>query len=252
MLAIERKKLILEQLQRDKKVIVADLAKVFDVTEETIRRDLEKLEREGFAQKIYGGAVLKESFNVDLPYAVRKRSNVTDKQYIAGLIADMIQDGDSIMLDSSSTALFVAQNIKSKKNITIITNSVEIVCEIADRSSWKVISTGGTLKEGALALVGSRAIKTINNYHVDIAVFSCKGISSESGLTDANENDAEIKKAIIASAHRKILAVDHSKFDIVSFVDIADIKDIDLVVTDRKPDGNWAEVFEKERVELIY
>lgn len=252
MLAIERKKLILEQLQRDKKVIVADLAKVFDVTEETIRRDLEKLEREGFAQKIYGGAVLKESFNVDLPYAVRKRSNVTDKQYIAGLIADMIQDGDSIMLDASSTALFVAQNIKSKKNITIITNSVEIVCEIADRNSWKVISTGGTLKEGALALVGSQAIKTINNYHVDIAVFSCKGISSDCGLTDSNENDAEIKKAIISSAHRKILAVDHSKFDIVSFVDIAALKDIDLVVTDRKPDENWVDVFEKERIEIIY
>ncbi|MBE7065821.1 MAG: DeoR/GlpR transcriptional regulator [Ruminococcaceae bacterium] len=252
MLAIERKKLILEQLQRDKKVIVADLAKVFDVTEETIRRDLEKLEREGFAQKIYGGAVLKESFNVDLPYAVRKRSNVTDKQYIAGLIADMIQDGDSIMLDASSTALFVAQNIKSKKNITIITNSVEIICEIADRNSWKVISTGGTLKEGALALVGSQTTRTISNYHVDLAVFSCKGISAESGLTDASENDAEIKKAIIASAHRKILAVDHSKFDIVSFVGIADLKEIDLVVTDRKPDGDWDKVFEKERVELIY
>ncbi|MBQ8164902.1 MAG: DeoR/GlpR transcriptional regulator [Clostridia bacterium] len=252
MLAIERKKLILEQLQRDKKVIVSDLAKIFDVTEETIRRDLEKLEREGFAQKIYGGAVLKESFNVDLPYAVRKRSNVTDKQYIAGLIADMIQDGDNIMLDASSTALFVAQNIKSKKNITIITNSIEIICEVSDRNSWKVISTGGTLKEGALALVGLQATRTINNYHVDLAVFSCKGISVDNGLTDSNENDAEIKKAIIASAHRKILAVDHSKFDIVSFVGISDLKNIDLVVTDRKPENKWIETFEKEKVELIY
>ncbi len=252
MLAIERKKLILERLQRDKKVIVSDLSKEFDVTEETIRRDLEKLETEGFAQKIYGGAVLRESFNVDLPYAVRKRSNVSDKQYIAGIISDMIQDGDSIVLDASSTALFVAQNIKNKKNITVITNSIEIICEVSDRSSWKVISTGGNLKEGALSLVGIQATKAIGNYHVDLAIFSCKGISKEHGLTDSNENDAEIKKAIIAAGRRKILAVDHSKFDIASFVSVSGFSDIDLVVTDRKPDDEWGQLFTEKQVELIY
>ena len=116
MLAIERKRYIQDLLKREKKVIVADLAIHFGVTEETIRRDLEKLENEGFAQKIYGGAVLNESFNVDLPYLIRRRSNVEAKQYIADLIAEKIQDGDNIMLDSSSTALFVVKNIKSKKN----------------------------------------------------------------------------------------------------------------------------------------
>lgn len=122
MLAIERKKYIQELLKRDKKVIVADLARHFNVTEETIRRDLEKLENEGLAQKIYGGAILNESFNVDLPSLIRRRLNVSDKQYIASLIAERIQDGDNIMLDSSSTALFVVKNIKSKKNVTVVTN----------------------------------------------------------------------------------------------------------------------------------
>ena len=116
MLAIERRNAIIARLNMDGKVIVTDLAQEFDVTEETIRRDLEKLDKEGIAKKTYGGAVANQSLNVDLPSSVRKRANVELKQRIAEKISGMINDGDYVMLDASSTAMYIVKCIKQKKN----------------------------------------------------------------------------------------------------------------------------------------
>ncbi|MBR3643109.1 MAG: DeoR/GlpR transcriptional regulator, partial [Parasporobacterium sp.] len=137
MLAIERRNKILSLLQTDKKVVVSELSESFRVSEETIRRDLERMEKEGYCTKTYGGAIIKEDSAVELPFTVRKNTNVAGKQQIAKLIAIMIRDGDQIMLDASSTAVFVAQNIKKKKNITVITNSIEVLFELSDVTGWK-------------------------------------------------------------------------------------------------------------------
>lgn len=252
MLAIERRNEILARLQEERKVVVSDLSQLYNVTEETIRRDLEKLENEGLAKKTYGGAVLNESFNIDLPYTVRKKANVSGKQIIAEKVADMIEDGDHILLDASSTALFVAKRMKDKKNITVITNSLEILLELSDRTGWKILSTGGRLKEGGLALVGYQAERMISTFHVDYAIFSCKGMDIEHGLTDANESDAQIKKMISKAAKKKILAVDHSKFDKISFTQVCDLSEIDMVVTDVEPSEAWKQAFAKAGIELIY
>lgn len=251
MLAIERRNEILATLQAERKVVVSDLSQRYQVTEETIRRDLEKLENEGLAKKTYGGAVLNESFNIDLPYTVRKKANVESKQQIAEMIVSMIEDGDHIMLDASSTALFVAKRMKDKKNITVITNSVEILLELSDRTGWKILSTGGRLKEGGLALVGYQAERMISTFHVDYAIFSCKGVDIENGLTDANESDAQIKKMISKAAKKKILAVDHSKFDRISFTQVCELSEIDMVVTDEEPDERWKQVFANAGIELV-
>lgn len=252
MLAIERRNAILSKLQTEKKVVVSDLSALFDVTEETIRRDLEKLENEGLAKKTYGGAVLNESFNIDLPYIVRKKANVSGKQYIANLIGDMITDGDHIILDGSSTALFVSKCIKDKKNITVITNSVEILLELSDRKDWNILSTGGSLKEGGLSLVGYQAERMISTFHVDFAVFSSKGIDIENGVTDSNESDAQIKKLILKASKKRILAVDSSKFDKTSFTKICEISDVDMIVTDSEPDEAWLKALQTAGVELVY
>lgn len=252
MLAIERRNEILAKLQEEKKVVVSDLSQQYRVTEETIRRDLEKLEKEGLAKKTYGGAVLNESFNIDLPYTVRKKANVTGKQYIAEKIGQMIEDGDHIILDASSTALFIAKKIKDKRNITVITNSVEILLELSDRSGWKILSTGGRLKEGGLALVGYQAERMISMFHVDYAIFSCKGIDMERGVTDSNESDAQIKKIICKAAKKKILAVDSSKFDRISFTEVCELADLDMVVTDMEPDERWKQAFLAAQIETVY
>ncbi len=252
MLAIERRNAILSKLAMDGKVIVADLSREFNVTEETIRRDLEKLDKEGLAKKTYGGAVSNQNLNIDLPYNVRKRANVEKKQYIAEKISDMINDGDYIMLDASSTAIFVTKYIKNLKNITLITNSVEILLELADKEDWNILSTGGSLKKGALSLVGASAEKMINGFHVDLAICSSKGIDIQNGITDSNERDSQIKQAIFAAADKKILAVDSTKFNKISFVKVCDVDNIDVVVTDEEPNDNWVEYFKDKDIELIF
>lgn len=252
MLAIERRNAILTKLTMEGKVIVADLSQEFDVTEETIRRDLEKLDKEGLAKKTYGGAVANQNLNIDLPYSVRKRSNVELKQYIAEKIGDMIHDGDYIMLDASSTAIFVTKYIKNRKNITLITNSVEILLELADKEDWNILSTGGNLKKGALSLVGDTATKMINGFHVDVAVCSAKGIDINNGITDSNERDSLIKQAIFSAADKRILAVDSTKFDKISFVKVCDFDAIDMIVTDDKPSKEWTDFLNKRKVELVY
>lgn len=251
MLAIERRNTILTKLSAEGKVLVSDLAKEFSVTEETIRRDLEKLDNDGLARKTYGGAVKNESLNIDLPFHVRKQTNVESKQQIAALIGEMINDGDYIMLDASTTALCVIKNIIHKKNITLITNSIEILIELCNKPGWNVLSTGGTLKEGGLSLVGYQAEKMISGFHVDIAICSCKGIDEVNGITDSNERDAEIKKAFYRSANKRVLAVDSSKFDRASFVKVCGYNEIDVVVTEKYPGEQWSERLERNGIELI-
>lgn len=252
MLAIERRSAILAKLSADGKVIVSDLSREFDVTEETIRRDLEKLDNDGLAKKTYGGAVANEKLNNDPPFNVRKRVNVAEKQRIAEKIAPLIHDGDYIMLDASSTAICVIECIKDLKNITLITNSVEILLQLADKKDWNILSTGGALKEGGLSLVGTSAERMIRGFHVDLAVCSCKGIDINKGITDSNEKDSEIKQAIFTAANRKVLAVDSTKFDKISFVRVCNTGDVDTIVTDAQPSDRWIEHCKERNVQLIY
>lgn len=252
MLAIERRNQILALLQKDSRVLVGDLAKAFRVTEETIRRDLEKLEKQGYAKKAYGGAIITESLHMDLPFTVRKKANVQNKQHIAELVSGLVQDGDHIMLDASSTAVYIAKHLKDKKNLTIITNSIEILIEISDVSGWKVLSTGGVMKEGSLSLVGYQAEEMINSLHVDKAIISCKGIDLEKGITDSNEMEAHIKKLMLDSANMKILAVDHTKFDKISFARIEKLSGINLIISDLEPDIRWKKALELMNIEYLY
>lgn len=252
MLAIERRNAILARLSMEGKVVVSDLSREFSVTEETIRRDLEKLDNDGLAKKTYGGAVKVDNFNTDLPFHVRKQSNVESKQKIAGIIAEMIHDGDYVMIDASTTALNVVKSILHRKKITLITNSIEILLELCNKPDWTVISTGGTLKEGGLSLVGYQAERMVKGFHVDIAVCSCKGIDQENGVTDSNERDSEIKKAFFESATHKVLAVDSSKFNKVSFVKVCGMGDVDTIVTDADPGDKWRERLSDENTALVF
>lgn len=241
MLAIERRNAILAKLSMEGKVVVSDLSREFSVTEETIRRDLEKLDNDGLAKKTYGGAVKNENFNIDIPFHVRQQANVEQKQYIASIIAEMIHDGDYIMLDSSTTALYVIKSILDRKKITLITNSIKILIELCNKPDWNIISTGGVLKEGGLSLVGYQAEKMVSGFHVDLAICSCKGLDTKMGVTDSNERDSEIKKAFFASAKKRVLAIDSTKFNKASFVKVCELGDVDVIVTDTDPGENWKE-----------
>ena len=252
MLAIERRREIIARLATNGKVIVTELARDFCVTEETIRRDLEKLDKEGLVSKTYGGAVSKHSPALDLPYNIRESVNIAEKQHIANKIAETIADGERIMLDSSSTALYIVKRLKDKKNLTIITNGVKILFEVADKQDWTVLSTGGVLKKNALALTGSSAEKMIATYHVDTAICSCKGLDAELGFSDSNENDSLIKQAMFQSAERRILAADSGKFDKKSFVRVGELSEVDMIVTDAPPSEKWQKVCAERNITLLY
>ena len=252
MLALERRNLILEKLQTEKRVVVSELSQLYDVSEETIRRDLEKLEKDGLATKSYGGAVINENINIDMPFNVRKNRNVVGKQKIAEIVASMVQDGEHIFLDASTTAVFVAKAIKSRERMTVITNSIEIIIELSDVSDWNIISTGGSLKEGYLALVGPKTEAAISSYYVDKAIVSCKALDTEKGIMDSVELFSAAKQAMLNSSRRRILAVDSSKFDTTAFSKLADIRMVDTVVTDAKPSQHWLDYFEECGVKCYY
>ena len=252
MLAIERRNAILEKLQVERRVVVSELSALYDVSEETIRRDLDKLENDGYAIKSYGGAVINENSNLDLPYNVRKNTNVLGKQKIAALISEMVHDGDNIMLDASSTAVAIAKAIKNKKDLTVITNSLEIALELIETPGCNVISTGGVATGSSFALVGSVTDKTIRSYYVDKAIISCKGIDMYAGFTESDERHANNKASMFYMAKTKILAIDSSKFNKIAFAKIGDLKEISKIVTDKKPEEEWLQKFEELGVECIF
>jgi DeoR/GlpR family transcriptional regulator of sugar metabolism len=251
-LAVERRNQILEKLQSEKRVVVSELSQFYQVSEETIRRDLDKLEKEGFATKSYGGAVINENIGIDLPFNVRKNQNVIGKQKMAELTAAMVQDGDRIFLDASTTAVFVAKALKERERLTVITNSMEILLELSDVSGWNIISTGGVMKEGYLAFLGSRTEEAIRSYYVDKVIFSCKAMDHKWGIMESQEVFASTKRTMMASGRENILVIDSTKFNQMAFSVAGDLRDVDVIVTDKKPDEEWLRHFEELNITCKY
>lgn len=254
MLAIERRNEILEKLQTDRRVVVSELSQLYDVSEETIRRDLEKLVNDGYAIKSYGGAVINENVNIELPFNIRKNRNIIGKQHIAELIMGLVNDGDSIMLDASTTAVYIAKALqeKGKKNLTVITNSIEIIIELFDVQDWTILSTGGASREGSFALVGPQTDRMLSSYHVDKAIISCKGIDVSAGFTDSDDLHANNKRTMLKAAKDRILAIDSSKFDRIAFAEIGNLEDLTAVITDEKPEERWLQIFKNSGIQCIY
>lgn len=252
MLAVERKNLIYTKLCEQGRVLVNDLAAEFGVSDETIRRDLDKLEQEGLAEKFYGGAIKVENTFFDLPFHVRQNSNTAEKKRIAELCVPLIHDGDYIALDSSTTALEVIKAAKNVKNLTVITPSVEVMIEFSQKADWNIVSTGGTLRTGSLSLVGGIAEKTLSEFNVDLCICSCKGLDLNKGCTESSEAEATMKIALMNSAKRNILVVDSAKVGKVSFAKVCDISDFDIIVTDKKPSLEWIDALESADCELLY
>ena len=252
MLAAERRNQILEILRREERVLVAPLAEYFNVSEETIRRDLANLELLGLAAKCYGGATLAES-RVAPPFKIRKKLNVEEKKTVAALVADMVDDGDFLMLDDSSTSYFVLRALHGKKGLTIVTNSIETILELSGQhENWKVISTGGNLDQDVFAFFGRQAEETIRSFHVDKAIISCTGVDLSGQYTEAGIENANIKQAMMASAKETILAMDSHKFGRTAFLSVGDMTEIDAVVTDADPGKEWRDYLKEQKVRLIY
>lgn len=254
MLAIERQKHIIEIVKKEKSVKVIELSKLFDVTEETIRRDLEKIEKQGILKRTYGGAVFITNASKDTedtPFSMRVKENISGKQKIALAVSQIFLDGEVIMLDPSTTCLEVAKNIDHNKRLTVITNSISILSELSTHEELNVVSTGGTLRKRSLSLIGPTAKENIKNYYADKAVISCKGVDLEKGVMDTNELEAEIKKAMIGCAKEIILAVDSTKMQKISVHKLIELSQIDYIVTDEELTAEWKAFCEKQQIQTI-
>ena len=251
MLAAERRRIITERIKAVGQVVVSSLSAEFAVSEETIRRDLETLERDGIAVRIYGGAVLAGNDRVAPPYSIRKNTNVEPKVAIAQRLASLLQDGDTLMVDESSTAAYAVRAIRHLKNITLITNSVELLREMTGQDSWHVISTGGSLKPDVLALVGPHALRTVQSYHVGYAILSCRGINGSLGLADSDDEVVAVKQAMMRSCDKVLLLADHRKLDRPGLVSLGSLRDVDTLVTDAAPTPEWQRKLQTCGIEVV-
>jgi DeoR/GlpR family transcriptional regulator of sugar metabolism len=252
MLPRERLEIIKKIALEERKVYVSKLSEKFKVTEETIRRDLEKLELEGLVTRSYGGAILNaEKTNEDVPFYKRSQTNIEGKKYIASRAIELIKKGSTLVADSSSTVLEILKSIKNRSDVTVITNSVEVLQELS-QTELNIISTGGGLKQKSLSLQGPITQSTIQKYNVDLALVSCKGMDINKGILDSNEAEAEIKRTMIKQASRVMLVIDHSKYDKTSFVKLFEFENIDYIITDQKPREEWIELLNSYNIEIIY
>lgn len=251
MLGIERRQKIMNILQQNKKAYVAQLAQEFGITEETVRRDLEKLEKQNLLQRTYGGAVLLEKANEDLSFEQRSITHVAEKRKISEMAIQLIDDGDTVFMDSSSTALMLRPHLERKKNITIITNSIRLLYDAALNTNLHIISTGGRLKENSFALIGPTALDTIDKFSVDLAIISSKALNKQHGFMESTEEEAMIKQHMLHRAKKKLLLADHHKFDKIAFTRIGYLDEIQCLITDRRPSEEWCRLLLEKDIQLI-
>ena len=159
---------------------------------------------------------------------------------------------NTTQMEYTAPSLTIRENIKNKKKLTVITNSIENLLELSDISGWNIISTGGTLKGDSMSFLGIKAADSIEQYNADKVFLSCKGLDIQKGITEGNDETGCIKQSMIKSAKKVYLTVDSSKFDKVAFSNICPLSRLDVVVTDQKPDERWMEAFEKNEIECIY
>jgi DeoR/GlpR family transcriptional regulator of sugar metabolism len=232
MLVAERHQKIISILEKEFSVRVSELSTLFNVTEETIRRDLEKLEKERKLIRSHGGAVKLENLNKvsDVPLEEREIQNVNEKKKIARKALSYINENDNIVLDASSTALYLARIIPNMK-LTIITNSIKVVKELSGRGKIKIISTGGILSKRSHSFIGNVTENTLSLYHVDKAFVSSKGADPGFGLSELNDDQARIKKKMCEIADKVYIMVDYTKLGKKSFSHIAKTKEGHTIIT---------------------
>ncbi|MBW8349201.1 DeoR/GlpR family DNA-binding transcription regulator [Bacillus sp. IITD106] len=250
MLVAERHKKIVEIVNNRLSIRVSELSEIFSVTEETIRRDLEKLESEGKLQRSHGGAVSIQEPDSEIHFSERVITNVPEKKAIAKEAADQVNHGDRIILDASTTAWYMAKELPNIP-LTVVTNSIKVVMELSKKEKIEVISTGGKLLSRSLSFVGPLAELSISNYHVDKAFISCTGVHFEDGLSDSNELQALIKKQMIMRSERVYLMADSSKFGKRAFSQIHSIQEVDIVITDKKIDPIAKNLLEENNINVV-
>jgi DeoR/GlpR family transcriptional regulator of sugar metabolism len=251
MLANQRREKIKDLLKEDGSAKVVTLAKIFRVSEVTIRQDLEKLEKEGYIIREHGGAFLKSLEDSVRSFTLFNRENMDKKEVIGRVAAGYIDNGDTIILDSGSTTTEIAKNLSGKKNLTVITNALNIALILGAEPGIEVIVTGGEFKPPTLSLTGQKAAGFFGDLHVDKLFLATAGISLRSGLTYPGLSDIVVKKAMIDAANVKYLVADSTKIGRNSFASLGALSLIDYIITDSRIEKSSLQLFRDHQIEII-
>ncbi|MDK8190691.1 DeoR/GlpR family DNA-binding transcription regulator [Paenibacillus sp. UMB7766-LJ446] len=241
MLAAERYDRIVEMVNVKGSIRVSELSEHCRVTEETIRRDLDRLEQAGRLRRSHGGAVSVKEEQPEIPYRVRETTHAEEKKRIAQSALSMIRPGDRILLDASTTAGYMAANMPDMP-LTVLTNSIQVATELSSRDKIEVISTGGQLAQRSLSFVGPLAERSLETYHVDKLFLSCKGVHLEGGgISESNELQARLKQKMVGISDQVILLADTSKFGVRAFARVTGLDAVHEVITDQSLDDDLIE-----------
>ena len=250
---VARRAQILDEIESKGQVAVADLSQEFGVSEVTIRNDLAQLEKQNMLIRARGGAIkIKlQNIGVDSPLSDKMREHFKEKQQIGQAAAKLISEGDTIILDSGTTTAEIAKNLDELKELTIITNAINIATILADKNDFNVFMPGGMLRKKSLSLVGVMAEENINRYYCDKLFLGVDGIDREHGLSTPNVEEAHVNRMMIDISKKVIVVTDSSKFFRRRFASIAPITKIDILVTDSGISNQDKVMLEQAGIEVI-
>ena len=206
----ERQDLIVGLLKEQKYCSVSMIANTLYVAPITVRRDLAELEADGIIKRCHGGATLKNSENREIPFELRTKENYSVKSLLGKKAAQMLQEGDTVFMDASSTVLHIADYLHAKQNLTVITNSIKMLEKLKGKQITCYL-TGGMLLENSHALVGNVAEETIMSMYADVCFFSSQGITEDGIITDFSDAETKLRKQMIRNAKKSIFLYDQSK-----------------------------------------
>ena len=228
----ERRNVIIDMLNRSGFVNAQELSVKFNVTSETIRRDLENIEREGIARRVHGGAVSVRGSIKESAYQQRKEEHSAEKKAIAAFAAEMVSEGDTVLLSPGTTTLAVASFLRNKRDVTVITNSLPVAMELADSSNLNVFCLGGFLRADDYSVSGVIALDNLKVFNANKLITGVGGITLEHGLTDYRMDESALLRTFIDKAECVIGIADRSKFGKVLRYNICPAEKLTHLITD--------------------
>ena len=237
----DRRQDILDLLRQGEAMGIHGLASILAVSDETVRRELRLLEADGLIERIHGGARLAKSVE-EGPFEARLHRNAAAKQRIAATVAQVVEDGESLYLDASSTAFHIAQALKGKRDLTVVTNALGVAAELGGRNGNRLYLAGGELDDRYRAFFDATARAYLSQFRPGMAIVSTESVDIRAGFTDYHIGEGELCRQMIGQSRRVMMAVDATKFDRASVVAVASFAEVDRIVTDRACDDAYAAV----------
>ena len=239
---------IITSVMRNGFLTIDELAEALNVTPQTIRRDLTQLEINGDVKRYHGGVGLAEQSTKNTEYTARKSFNSDAKNLIADMVATQIPDGSSVFINIGTTTEAVAKALFQKKNLTVVTNNLNVAATLSDKDDFTVIVAGGEVRNGDGGIVGEPAVELVRQFQMEYAVIGISGIQPNGNLLDYDLREVRVSQTIINNASKVFLCADASKFGRTPMVKLGHISQVDQLFTDRPLTEDYSQLLAKHEV----